>query len=46
MAEEIRKFCDVVFLEEADGGDARRSGFEARVNVCERDATKGQHWDV
>ena len=38
-------FGDIVFLEEADGGDAGGSGFEAGGCVFERDASEREHRD-
>ena len=36
---------DVVFLKEADGGDARGSRLKAAAGVRERDSTQGQDRD-
>jgi hypothetical protein len=41
----LRDFGDVVFLEEADGGDPGGSGFEAGMSVRESDAAQGEDWD-
>lgn len=44
-AELVHDSRDVVVLEEADGGDARGSGFEAGAGVGESDTAEGQHGD-
>jgi hypothetical protein len=36
---------NVVFLEEADGGNAGSSGFEARTGIGEGDAAESEDWD-
>ena len=36
---------NVVFLEEADGGDAGSPGFEARVGIGEGDSAESEDWD-
>jgi len=36
---------DVVFLEEADGGDAGGAGVEARWRIPQRYSSKGEHWN-
>jgi len=41
--------CDlkyVVFLKQANGGNAGRAGFDTRAGVLERDSTDGQHRHV
>jgi hypothetical protein len=37
---------DVVFLEEANCGDAGRSGLETRLDVFERHSSQGQDWNA
>ena len=36
---------NIIFLEEADGGDAGGSGFETRASVLQSDSAKGQNWN-
>ena len=36
---------DVVFLEEADGGDAGSSGLQAGSGVLQSDSSECEHWD-
>jgi hypothetical protein len=42
----LRDFDDVVFLEEADGGDPGGSGFEAGLDFGQSDTAEGQDWDI
>jgi len=39
-------FGEVVFLEEADGGDAGCAGAETGFSVQQSDASQGEHWDI
>ena len=39
-------FLDVIFLKQADGGDACGSGLEAEEGVVESDASQGQNWNL
>ena len=40
MAKTLGYFCDVVFLEEADGGDASGAGLQAGVSVRQSDSAQ------
>jgi hypothetical protein len=46
LVQALHNFGDVVFLEEADGGDAGGSGGQAGMGVREGNAAEGDDWDV